>query len=58
MVAFTAKYAEGEIDIDKEELVGAGWFSVPELPNIPGGISISRELIDRFVQGERSRFNV
>ena len=46
MAGFTAEYKSGEISIDNDELVEAGWFSVSELPRIPGKISIARQLID------------
>ncbi|GAB6172214.1 NAD(+) diphosphatase [Paradesulfitobacterium aromaticivorans] len=50
MVGFTAEYASGDIIIDKNEIVDAGWFSVEQLPLIPGIGSIARQLIDWFVQ--------
>jgi NAD+ diphosphatase len=52
MVGFTAEYESGEISVDKNELVKAKWFSVSELPRIPGKISIARELIDWFIKKE------
>ena len=50
MIAFTADYAGGEITVDGEEIVDAGWFSADNLPPIPGRISIARRLIDAFVE--------
>lgn len=50
MVGFTAEYASGEINIDKREILDAGWYSVREFPFIPGTGSIARRLIDWFVQ--------
>ncbi len=50
MIGFTAEYESGEIKVDENELSDARWFSVKELPNIPGSISISRKLIDWYVQ--------
>ncbi|EGW41713.1 NUDIX domain protein [Desulfosporosinus sp. OT] len=50
MVGFTAEYASGDITIDKKEILDAGWFTVEQLPKIPGIGSIARQLIDRFVQ--------
>ena len=50
MVGFTAEYAGGEICVDGEEIVDAGWFTPENLPEIPGKISISRSLIDWFVE--------
>ncbi len=52
MVGFTAEYKSGEISIDNDELVEAGWFSVSELPRIPRKISIARQLIDWFIERE------
>jgi NAD+ diphosphatase len=49
MIAFTAKYAGGEIHIDGTEILDANWFDPDDLPVIPGKISIARALIDWFV---------
>ncbi len=49
MIGFTATYAGGEITIDDTEIEDAGWFSVDDLPRIPGKISIARKLIDSFL---------
>jgi len=49
MVGFTATYASGEISLDETEIEDAGWFSVENLPPIPGKISIARKLIDWFI---------
>ena len=56
MIGFTAEYESGEIRIDGEEIVDARWFDPDGLPNIPGKISIARQLIDWFVDA-RSRRN-
>jgi NAD+ diphosphatase len=48
MVAFTAEYAGGEIRIDGKEIVAADWYTKDNLPDIPPGISIARQLIDWF----------
>ena len=48
MVAFTAKYADGEIRIDGKEIVEAAWYAGDNLPDIPPGFSIARQLIDWF----------
>ncbi len=50
MIGFTASYAGGEIRIDGQEIVEAGWFDAKNLPHIPGTISIARQLIDWFVE--------
>ena len=51
MVGFTAQHASGEIAIDGEEIVDAGWYGAdPEqLPELPNRISISRRIIDSFL---------
>ncbi|HBF38306.1 MAG TPA: NADH pyrophosphatase, partial [Firmicutes bacterium] len=48
MVAFIAEYGGGEIKVDGEEIVEAGWYSAENLPTIPGKISVARKLIDWF----------
>ncbi len=54
MIAFTARYAGGEIRVDGEEVIEAGWFSRDGLPAIPGKASIARRLIDWFVSPDFS----
>ena len=51
MVGFTARWAGGEIRIDPEELMDAGWFRADALPAVPPKQSIARQLIDAFVDG-------
>ncbi len=48
MVAFTAKYAGGELRLDPNEIVDAQWFTVDNLPTIPDKLSVARKLIDWF----------
>ncbi|OPX99201.1 MAG: NADH pyrophosphatase [Syntrophorhabdus sp. PtaU1.Bin002] len=55
MVAFTAKHAGGEIQVDGTEIVEAQWFEYDRLPDIPGKISIARALIDWFVEKHTKR---
>jgi NAD+ diphosphatase len=50
MIAFTCEYAGGEIVLEEAEMAEAAWFTVDDLPRIPGSISISRQLIDWFVE--------
>jgi NAD+ diphosphatase len=50
MVGFTARYASGEITIDRNEIEEACWFAPDELPEVPSRASISRRLIDWFVE--------
>jgi NAD+ diphosphatase len=48
MLGFTAEFAGGDLKLQPEEIVDAGWFRADNLPPIPGSISISRQLIDWF----------
>jgi NAD+ diphosphatase len=50
MLGFTAQYDSGEIKIDGEEIVEAGWYGVDNLPQLPGKVSIARQLIDSFIE--------
>jgi NAD+ diphosphatase len=52
MLGFTARYAAGEIRPDGEEIVDARWFKAGNLPKIPGYGSVSRYLIDAWVNGK------
>jgi len=50
MIGFVADYAGGEITIDNNEIVSAGWFDRDHLPLIPSPLSISRALIDWWIK--------
>jgi NAD+ diphosphatase len=52
MIGFMAKYAGGEIAIEKDEIEDARWFKADSFPPIPPKITIARQLIDRFVAGQ------
>ncbi|AET68033.1 Zn-finger containing NTP pyrophosphohydrolase [Desulfosporosinus orientis DSM 765] len=54
MVGFTAEYAGGNINIDENEILNAGWFDVDQLPLIPRTGSIARSLIDWFIEQVKS----
>jgi NAD+ diphosphatase len=45
MIGFVARYAGGEIAIDKEELEDARWFDCDKLPNGPSRHSIAGFII-------------
>lgn len=49
MLAFTATYAAGDLNIDGNEIEAAAWFRVDQLPLIPSPMSIARQLIDWFI---------
>ncbi len=48
MVAFTARYARGEMRLNPTEIAAADWFAAGALPPVPGRWSIARRLIDWF----------
>ena len=50
MIAFKAKYLRGTINIDMNEIEDARWFNLNNLPQLPSYPSVSRELIDSFIQ--------
>jgi NAD+ diphosphatase len=50
MVGFTAEHENGEIKIDESEIIEAGWYSADNLPALPRKGSISRKLIESFVE--------
>jgi NAD+ diphosphatase len=50
MIAFQAKYADGEFVLEEAEIADAGWFSADNLPQLPPPLSIARRLIDDFVR--------
>jgi NAD+ diphosphatase len=53
MIGFTAEYDSGEITIDGEEIVEAGWYRADGLPQLPGKLSIARQMIDWFIARHR-----
>ena len=52
MIGFHADYAGGEITCQESEIVDAQWFTRDNVPNIPGGMSISRWLINAWLEGK------
>ncbi len=49
MVGFWAEWAGGEIEVDGDEIVEAGWFRPGSLPQLPPPLSIARRLIDGWM---------
>ncbi len=49
MIGFRARYVSGEIAIDEEELDDSRWFTATTLPALPGPLSLSRQMIDSWV---------
>lgn len=50
MIAFTAEWQSGDIEIDPTEIADAKWFSVNDLPMLPPPLSIARRLIDAWIE--------
>jgi len=50
MVGFTADFAGGELVIDNNEIESAFWSDRKHLPRIPEKLSISRALIDWWME--------
>jgi len=55
MIAFTARYAGGDLRPDGIEIADVRWFDVDALPNLPTTVSISRRLIDSTVARLRAQ---
>ena len=55
MIGFVADYAGGEIAIDNNEIIFAGWFDRDHLPDLPSRMSISRALIDWWITEGNNR---
>jgi NAD+ diphosphatase len=49
MIGFTAEYDSGELVLDPNEVEDAMWCTKNELPELPSQVSISRRLIDKFL---------
>jgi NAD+ diphosphatase len=52
MLGFTARHAAGDIRPDGEEIMDARWFTPATLPKLPGYGSVSRYLIDSWLEGK------
>ncbi|MDY9923189.1 NAD(+) diphosphatase [Methanobacterium sp.] len=50
MIAFTADYESGKIQVDGKEIIDAQWFSADELPRVPSQMSIAGELIEWYLE--------
>ena len=53
MVGFTAQYSSGAIEVDGEEIDHADWFTPDRLPDLPPNVSLSRQMIDVWLAGQR-----
>jgi len=56
MIGFRARYAEGDIRVDGEEICEAAWFTAKTLPQLPPPLSMARKLIEAFLR-ERPGLN-
>ncbi|HEU4322289.1 MAG TPA: NAD(+) diphosphatase [Roseiflexaceae bacterium] len=54
MIGFFARYRSGEPQPDTTELDEARWFHVRDLPMMPMPLSLSRQLIDRWIESRHS----
>lgn len=52
MAGFYAEYVSGDIRIQESELLDAAWFTKDSMPPIPEKLSIARQLIDRWREGD------
>jgi NAD+ diphosphatase len=52
MLGFTARYASGLLRPDGIEIEDAQWFSRDKLPKLPGNGSVSRYLINHWLDGK------
>jgi NAD+ diphosphatase len=55
MLGFNARWSEGDIVIDENEIADANWYRADDLPMIPPGMSIARRLIDAWVERATAR---
>jgi NAD+ diphosphatase len=53
MIGFTATWESGDIVIDTNEIADARWFTRDTMPNIPPRMSISRVLIDSYLDASK-----
>lgn len=53
MVGFTARYVRGEIQLDRQELDDARWFSIDALPDMPPPLSLAHYIITSWVASKR-----
>ena len=58
MIAYTARYAGGELRPDPAEIADVRWFPIDALPNLPTPVSIARRLIDTTVTELRARSGI
>ena len=50
MLGYFCEYESGEIKVEEAELEDAKWFKINDLPNVPPNLSISGQLITRYLE--------
>ena len=55
MLGFTAEYASGQLSPDGEEIVDANFYSIDDLPPLPGKSSIARRIIDEYITDMKNK---
>lgn len=53
MIGFTAEHESGEIKIDENEIIDAGWYTPGNLPEVPDRVSIAGRLVNHFIEERR-----
>ncbi len=49
MMGFTARYVDGDIKLDTQELAEAGWHPLSNLPTLPPPQTIATQLVEKFI---------
>ena len=57
MLGFTAEWESGKIEIDGVEIEAAGWYTAEMVPPRPPSVSISRMLIDDWIERQQLKKN-
>jgi len=55
MIGFTARYRGGNLAVDGVELDDAQWFNIDNLPDLPPPVSLSRQMIDRWLAERKTQ---
>jgi NAD+ diphosphatase len=58
MIAYTARYAGGDLRPDPSEIADVRWFPLDALPDLPSTVSIARQLIDTTVARLRAEYGI
>ncbi len=54
MIGFTATYTHGNITLQTEELSSGRFYTADELPELPGKISLARQMIDWWIEAQQT----